>query len=401
MYRFKTTLNEAKKTSFKKVLDVVEKHYMPYYDVHSIGGKFRKQDNGDSHHTHIYFPEKQRLVIGTTKNKDFFVQLEHAHVHNRIYREETEDASKIPEIIKNIHDKQGRTLIPKNSYINENAKADADYRNSFREHQYKVEQMVKDLKNSGEYSYQKNKEVGGEFSGHENMHTTTKWKTRIHLNNGDWEIVSTPIGGINHIKEAYHTRNNKIKKRFWNVLELSEEDWSDSRDINHKNEKEIIHKFLIKKGYEPASHDYPWASSWYHPSGASVGLRSNTDHGTHQLEIHDGRHDDNNEIHYRYEAKYKNFDPIKILKRHIKNDGVLSEATKNKIHFVSPWKDELEDLDYTKTIAVTHKIENDGRKNIKKRSGSQVRKQVRARKAKEDSESVSRILRSLFPNTRG
>lgn len=82
-------------------------------------------------------------------------------------------------------------------------------------------------------------------------------------------------------------------------------------------------------------------------------------------------------------------------------ETILHESTKNKIHFVSPWKDELEDLDYTKTIAVTHKIENDGRKNIKKSSGSQVRKQVRARKAKEDSESVSRMLQSLFPNTRG
>lgn len=75
----------------------------------------------------------------------------------------------------------------------------------------------------------------------------------------------------------------------------------------------------------------------------------------------------------------------------------LIEATKNKIHFISPWNDELNDLDYTKTVAVTHKIENDGRKKgTKGRFGSQVRKEVKARKDKEHSELVSRTLRRVL-----
>lgn len=251
------------------------------------------------------------------------------------------------------------------------------------------------------------------------------------------------------LSEMYKFKTD-IKKRFWNVLELSEGKYDPVSESEKAHLYNTFEHFLKKYGYpkpedrgdgerrsyighskkektytmlsgehyihgrpqpatgdiyvRPASDSEIEYSSTTRKDSASLMSRNHGYKG-HRFHIHY-----KGDLGERHEVVNSVEEVRKVLERWHKahhmpetiNENNLNEIeTKNKIHFVSPWNDELEDLDYSKTIARTHKIENDGRKNIKKRFGSQVRKQVRARKAKEDSESISRMLRSLFPNTRG
>jgi hypothetical protein len=237
------------------------------------------------------------------------------------------------------------------------------------------------------------------------------------------------------LSEMYKFKSN-IKKRFWNVLELSESWTSDIMNGAHDRHFEEIDNKLRKLGYKLKKHKESYnpermVSSWDHLNGGKVTYgveyrKPNRLTLSYKKEQHEDGHTSYGDgmeaagVSHDFEVyaphaygttldvekqKFGNAKTVffKKLKRiHTLYESLNEIETKNKIHFVSPWKDELEDLDYTKTIAVTHKIENDGRKNIKKRSGSQVRKQVRARKAKEDSERTSRMLQQIFsPFTRG